>query len=116
MQRNDREYIYGQLAVEAGRIREILPDNKISWEAVNEDDVTIAKNDIEGMLDTWQHQLIESALVVDEVELNSQSSNQLKQPEIMPISDLSISRMLEIEKGDTDCIMATDIDNLNEDQ
>jgi hypothetical protein len=123
MQRQDKEYMHGQLAVEAGRLRGILPESDSSWEIKDEHQVDIATNDIDVMLSNWHDQLEQSASVTDPLCYGTDSRNttSTREGRILPLSDLWN------EEGDakkatndgvvgTECITATDINNLNEDQ
>jgi hypothetical protein len=53
MQRQDKEYVHGQMGVEAARIRGILPDTNLCWQVDEEDTSTVklATEDITFTLD-----------------------------------------------------------------
>ena len=62
MKRHDKEYIHGQLAVEAGRIQGIFPDSQTTWKVHEENSVKLATRNIDSTLDNWRHQLSQSSL------------------------------------------------------
>ena len=56
MQRRDKEYVHGQLAVEAAKIQGIFPDIDTIWKVdlQEEDKVETAKEDVDTTIDKWQ--------------------------------------------------------------
>ena len=117
MQRIDKEYIHGQLAVEAARIQGILPKKETFWDVGDENDVNIARSNTDDELKTWQHQLEESSLVTNETELESNVMENRIEGTVLPIADLCNDQNdgNVIEKEDEQ-ILATDVNKLNEEQ
>ena len=117
MQRVDKEYIHGQLAVEAARIQGILPKKETFWDVGDENDVNIARSNTDDELKTWQHQLEESSLVTNETELESNVMENRIEGTVLPIADLCNDQNdgNVIEKEDEQ-ILATDVNKLNEEQ
>jgi hypothetical protein len=120
MQRNDREYVYGQLAIEAARIQKILPNENVAWIVENEKDVDVASNDVDVMLDSWKDELQQSSLVVNETSLECGGFEQEREAEVVSISELwnpmSRDERNDVGVDDANRISAIDIDKLNKDQ
>ena len=115
MQRVDKEYIHGQLAVEAARIQDIFPKKEMPWNVGDENDVNVAQQDSDDELKTWQNQLQESSLVTDETELNSNDMSNAIQGKVLPMSDLWEGQET-VKEEEKEQILATDVDKLNEEQ
>ena len=113
MLKRDREYVHGQLAVEAARIQGILPDDKMNWIVKGEKDIENAPPNIEVTLDCWKNELQQSSFVTDEMNLESHISTSLE-PEVCPITNLRDG--LEEDVNDRNQISPVDVDKLNEDQ
>ena len=64
---------------------------------------------------TWQTQLQQSSLVTDETELNSNDVSNAIEGRVLPMSDLWERPKIEKE-DEKERILATDVDNLNEEQ
>ena len=56
MQRRDKEYVHGQLAVEVAKIQGIFPDIDTIWKVdlQEEDKVETAKEDVDTTIDKWR--------------------------------------------------------------
>ena len=115
MQRVDKEYIHGQLAVEAARIQGIFPKKEMPWNVGDENNVNVAQQDSDDELKTWQNQLQESSLVTDETELNSNDMSNAIQGKVLPMSDLWEGQEI-VKEEEKEQILATDVDKLNEEQ
>ena len=115
MQRVDKEYIHGQLAVEAARIQDIFPKKEMPWNVGDENNVNVAQQDSDDELKTWQNQLQESSLVTDETELNSNDMSNAIQGKVLPMSDLWEGQEI-VKEEEKEQILATDVDKLNEEQ
>ena len=114
MQRRDREYVHGQLAVEAARIQGVLPDSKTKWDVLPESDVETAPPNIEAVLDTWKLELQRSSLLSEETDLDPQISTTISEPGVCPIADLS--DLTRGENKERETISAIEVDRLNDDQ
>ena len=116
MQRRDKEYVHGQLAVEAGRIQGIFPDINAIWKVDSEEDDTVqtAKDNVDITIDKWRCQLERFSLIDSDTNLESNAGTQNLEAGVMPISQLwtpSTSEDIdETRKSDFD------IDILNDDQ
>ena len=87
MLKRDREYVHGQLAVEAARIQGILPDDKMNWIVKGEKDIEKAPPNIDVTLDCWKNELQQSSFMTDEINLEAHISTSLE-PEVCPITNL----------------------------
>ena len=117
MQRRDKEYVHGQLAVEAAKIQGIFPDIDTIWKVdLQEDDrIETAKEDVDTMIDKWRGQLERSTLIDSDTSLESDARRENREAEVMPISQMCIPLTSEaIDETQTDS--GFDIDNLNDDQ
>ena len=115
MQRVDKEYIHGQLAVEAAQIQGIFPKKEIPWNVSDEINVNVTKGDSDDELRTWQNQLQQSSLVTDETELNSNDMLNAIQGKVLLMSDLWEGQEI-VKEEEKEQILATDVDKLNEEQ
>lgn len=88
MQRIDKEYVHGQLAVEAARIQGIFPNRETMWNVGDENDVNIAKKDIDDELKSWQHQLEQSSFVTNDTELELNDMENRREGTVLPITEL----------------------------
>jgi hypothetical protein len=121
MQRQDKEYIHGQLAVEVARMQGIFPRENKTWHVDNEDQqVDKATANIDSTLAQWQHHLDQTSLVSNEVisDMDEIIHQQSKKPMVVPLSDLSDKPNDNIEQlmEGVEHLTSTDVNNLNEDQ
>ena len=118
MQRRDKEYIHGQLAVEAARIQGIFPDIDTIWkiEQRDEETVQVAKRDVDITIDNWRTQLEQSSLFDSDTNLESNAATEHMEARVTPISQM----WLPPNHDDVDDEMQSepifDINNLNDDQ
>jgi PIF1-like helicase len=118
MQRQDREYMHGQLAVEAAKIWGIFPDNDISW-IVNEEhevEVKTARGDINSTLQRWRHHLEQSSAFSSDCDLETNNIEHTMEATVIPISDLSNSLSDNTISIENEKITAMNVDKLNEEQ
>jgi hypothetical protein len=54
LQCHDKEYVHGQLAVEAARMCGIFPNENMSWAVQNRDEIILATEDRIVNLRQWQ--------------------------------------------------------------
>ena len=87
MQRQDKEYIHGQLGVEATRI---LLNTNLCWQIQEEDKSTvkIAMENVNNTLDIWQHHLNQSSANDGDIESDMIVIQHTMQPEVSAISNL----------------------------
>jgi hypothetical protein len=119
MQRHDKEYIHGQLGVEAARIQGIFPDNDAVWEVMEECGVNIATEDVDVTLGEWRREMEQSSLLKDDPELLLPTMETTSQPTVIQISDLQVEIHQQKSREDSmndDEIIAGDISFLNGDQ
>ena len=120
MQRHDKEYVYGQAAIEAARLKGILPNNEMSWHVKSETEIDMASDDVDEKLDCWKDELQKSSVAADETTFDLNGFERVKDSEVVPISDLWDADNGKgkdiVDVDDTNRIMATDIANLNDDQ
>lgn len=115
MQRGDKEYIHGLLAIEAARMRGIFSDIDKCWNVVDEKDVTVAGPEVDSMLNEWREQLERTTLATDEVVSDS-VSHQPTAPTVTPISTMHIDEPhRDVEEG-VECLKSIDVELLNDDQ
>jgi hypothetical protein len=57
LQKYNREYVHGMIAVEAGRVTHVLPDESEQWEYKSDDNVGVASNDDLLKLATWKDEM-----------------------------------------------------------
>ena len=116
LQRRDREYVYGQLAVEAAKIRGIFPDSDVSWTIDDETKVEVATENVDTTLDIWRDQLAHATLDMNDINPRSKETEHHSDPTVVPISDLWIpSENKDVCINDEDD-SGQDIEILNEDQ
>jgi hypothetical protein len=118
MQRHDKEYVHGQLAVEAARLQGIFPNIDSIWKGDSEEEntVKIADEDVDITINNWQTQLKQSSLITDEINLKSNDRSENMDARVLPISELwnsSNNKSIFDEMGSS---TVTDVDNLNDDQ
>ena len=117
MQRQDKEYVHGQLAVEAARIKGILPDKDEMWKVVeDENDITMAENDVEKRLNGWRHQMDCYSAIENDVTDDNDGVRNNGDPEVLPISDLWKVGMLNPTVDEMEKINAIDVNMLNDEQ
>ena len=90
LQRQDKEHIHAQLAVEAGRIQGILPEDDVKWN-INEDDdtyITKGKDDVDEKLENWGKELEAFSHSINNNSLEFDSTDHTSNPSVTPISDL----------------------------
>jgi hypothetical protein len=72
MQRRDKEYVHGQLAVEMAQMQGIFSREEQIWDVDRDKkDVEKAPNNVDSTLTQWQLQLEQTSLISDEEVLNS---------------------------------------------
>ena len=117
MQRCDKEYVHGQLVVEAAKIQGIFPDIDTIWKVdlQEEDKVETAKENVNITIDKWRGQLEQSSLTDSDTSLDSDAGRENREAGVMPISQMCIPLTFDaIDEPQTDS--GFDIDNLNDDQ
>ena len=116
MQRRDKEYIHGQLAVEAAKIRGIFPTSDGTWTVDEHESINIATQESCMMLNHWRQQLEESSRRNDEHITNTNDDAHTGEGEVLPISDLWTPLIVEEEVKKTNDVLNTDVALLNKDQ
>jgi hypothetical protein len=120
MQRLEKEYIHGRLAVEAGRIRGIFPDDEINWDVNDESKVEVAKGDVDLKLKEWDEEMKPSILVSDDTIKEYDECKHGIEGEVVLLSDLWQSENLGIkdrfDEDCGDCIKGVEVEKLNVDQ
>jgi hypothetical protein len=99
MCRKDKEYVHGQLAVEAARIQGILPNGDEMWKVDNESCVDIAREDVDDILDDWQHEMDRSMTESMELEVDTCPSvcPKTMKEAVIPISNLWMPMNMETQ-------------------
>ena len=121
LQRQDKEYVHGQLGVEAAKIKGIFHDDVKGWDVHDEHEVTSPAEDVETRLQQWRSQLEQSSLSTSNPDPISNFEEHPCEAGVIPISDLCQE---EIDDGmsrrvDDECMVDTiqnEIDQLNDDQ
>ena len=118
MQRRDREYVHGQLAVEAARIQGIFPDIDTVWkiEQRDEETVQVAKRDVDITIDNWRAQLEQSSLFDNDTNLESNAVTEHMEARVMPISQMWSPSNHDDVVDEMRNEPVFDINNLNDDQ
>ena len=118
MQRRDKEYIHGQLAVEAARIQGIFPDIDTIWkiEQRDEETVQVAKRDVDITIDNWQTQLEQSSLFDSDTNLESNAATEHMEARVTPISQMWLPPNHDDVVDEIQSEPIFDINNLNDDQ
>lgn len=118
MQRRDKEYVHGQLAVEAARIKGIFPNIDAIWkvDSKEEDTVAIAEEDVENTINKWRTQLEQSSLVNDDINLETNTRVENIEAGVMPISQLLNHSNHDDDMDETTSTSLFDVENLNDDQ
>jgi PIF1-like helicase len=89
MQRNDKEYNHGVLAIEAARMRGIFPSKDERWIVKDEVDVNMETRETQTRLDTWRHQLETlSDNIDDNGDPMNNDINHTIEGNVVPMSDL----------------------------
>jgi hypothetical protein len=105
------------LAVEAGRLRGIFPDEEFTWEVIDDKKVDVAKSDVDEKLSAWRDELKKCSKLSDESNLDIKVDEHISRVKVVPVSELLISQK---EGGcvdeETERISATDAKFLNEEQ
>ena len=117
MQRCDREYVHGQLAIEAARIQGIFPDIDTIWKVDSEDDETvqIAKENVDISIDKWRSQLEQFSLVDSDTNLESNTGTENLEAGMTPISQLLRPTTSE-DVNEIETNFNSDVEILNDDQ
>ena len=121
IRRHDKEYVHGQLAIEAARIRGIFSSFDERWNIGDEKDVIVATSDVDSMLCEWQQQLEQSSLASVEVNLDAdEMPYHHNHPTVTPISNLRENRSNPTAGKDVDegieKVKSTDVKDLKDDQ
>lgn len=122
MQRQDKEYAHGLLAIEAARMREIFSDIDECWKVDDEKDVTIAMSDVDSKLNEWQVELEETSLASNDAAsiIDESDSHCPTAPTVMPISNMQLEEahtsIKQMVKEEMEGLMSTDVEQLNDDQ
>ena len=118
MQRCDKEYVHGQLAVEAARIKGIFPNIDAIWkvDSTEEDTVKIAGEDVDNTINKWQTQLEQSSLVNDDINLETNTRVKNIEAGVMPIFQLLNHSNHDNVMDKTISTSLFDVENLNDDQ
>ena len=118
MQRRDKEYIHGQLAVEAARIQGIFPDIDTIWkiEQRDEETVQVAKRDVDITIDNWRTQLEQSSLFDSDTNLESNAATEHMEARVTPISQMWLPPNHDDVVDEMQSEPIFDINNLNDDQ
>ena len=88
MQRQDKEHVHGQLAVEVARIKGILPNQDATWKVYDEENVSAADNNVDIKLDRWRQELEHFSVVQSEVDVEKNEDRPTTNAEVLPLSDL----------------------------
>ena len=88
MQRCDKEYIHGQLAVESARIQGILPEGDTIWEAVEDDKVSIATGDATVTLHNWRLEMEQLSISTNDAEVDDNEKQLTREGRVLALSDL----------------------------
>ena len=118
MQRRDREYVHGQLAVEAARIQGIFPDIDTIWkiEERDEETVQVAKRDVDVTIENWRTQLEQSSLFDSDTNLESHAVTEHMEARVMPISQMWLPSNHDDVVDEMQSEPVFDFNNLNDDQ
>ena len=118
MQRRDKEYVHGQLAVKAARIKGIFPNVDSIWkvDSTEDDTVAIAGEDVENTLNKWRTQLEQSSFVNDDINLETNTRVENMEAGVMPISQLLNHSNHDDDMNETISTSLFDVEDLNDDQ
>lgn len=122
LQQKDKEYVHGQLAIEAARLKGIFADVDDNWEIEDEAAVDVATGDVESILDAWHSELEWSSLTFDESISDSDEgrAHHFQEPMIAAISALHNFKKPanpgEIVDEGIEHLMGMNVDELNTDQ
>ena len=88
LQCQDKEYVHGQLGVEAAKIKGIFHDDAKGWDVHDEHEVTSPAEDVETRLQRWRSQLEQSSLSTSNPDPISNYEEHPCEASVIPISDL----------------------------
>ena len=82
--------MHAQLAVEAGRIRGILPDDNIRWNIKEDEDSSITKggDNVDETLEHWRKEMDQLLVNTEDETLNFESDEHGMNSTVTPISNL----------------------------
>lgn len=119
MQRQDKEYVHGQLGVEAARIRGIFPERDEEWIVGEEKDVKKAVEEVDDILGSWRSEMERLSSTINNDELTIDSHETGHQSEVIPISDLWESdsgEHMDVDDENARFQLMEEITSLNEEQ
>ena len=102
--------------MEAARIRGIFPDNESSWKVGDENDVNLARDETESMLEKWRGQLERMSSQSNDLEIDPNETCENIDPRVLPITEMRMPLSFEENGEGTDCTIAIDVENLNVEQ
>ena len=122
LQRRDKEYLHGQLGVEAAQIQGIFGNDDENWCVRDEAEAERAIGDVDAILQRWHSQLDQSPLFTNDPDPGIDAMETANDPRVLPISDLNENVTVEDNKDilyDTNGRKQTlqdEIEMLNDDQ
>ena len=120
MQRCDKEYVHGQLAVEAARIQGILPEGDTIWEADEDDKVSIATGDATVTLHNWRLEMEQLSISTNDAEVDDNEKQLIREGRVLALSDLwektTQERMDALIGDEVECLAPCHVENLNDNQ
>ena len=119
LQKFTREYVHGMLAVEAGRLKKILPEESEGWRCDIDDAVRIATDDDSLKLQRWKAEL--GKLLDQEISSDGESFNSHEgyhdEGTVLPIQELLGSHLMPSKSEHLqEAIDVADITCLNHEQ
>lgn len=116
MQRQDKEHVHGQLAVEVARIKGILPNQDATWKVYDEENVSAADNNVDIKLDRWRQELEHFSVVQSEVDVENNEDRPTTNAEVLPLSDLWRPSVLNSIVEENEKMTGIEVEMLNEEQ
>ena len=116
MQRHDKEYLHGQLAVEAAKIQGIFPQSDGMWSVNEEENVENATQETKSRMKYWHRQLVQLSAINDEWDMGFINSEHTFEGEVLPIYDLLMPLISEEVMSERVCALEMDVDILTEEQ
>ena len=116
MQRQDREYVHGQLAVEAARIQGIFPKGNEGWSVKEDTNVTHANEETSSIIDKWRHQLAEISVAANDIENKADDIGHDMDSTVVPVSELWTPQLHRDPIMESATIPPMKIEELNNDQ
>ena len=116
MQRQNREYVHGQLAVEAARIQGIFPNGNERWSVNEDDNVNSANEKTSSLIDIWHHQLAQMSDIGNDLGNKPEEVEHDMDSMVVPVSDLWVPQLHNEAIATSERMTPMKIEELNDDQ